>query len=85
LLTRLPGVEGVLKPVSKAGFCVYGVTEYLAMQGKGGCRLGDESSAQANSVRANGSAVRPCDHNHLQNIGTTAEVGTLGREDTGDR
>jgi len=36
-----------------------GVAEYPATQGKGGCRPGDESGAQANSVRANGGAVRP--------------------------
>jgi hypothetical protein len=35
------------------------VTEQDAMQVYGGCRLGDESSVQANTVRANGSAVRP--------------------------
>jgi len=35
------------------------VTEQDAMQVYGGCRLGDESSAQANSVRANDSAVHP--------------------------
>ena len=35
------------------------MTEHPATQGKGGCRSGDESDAQANSVRANCSAVQP--------------------------
>jgi hypothetical protein len=54
---------GVLMPQEplRRLFCYLksGVTEHHAMQVKGGCWLGEEFSAQANTVRANSSAVEP--------------------------